>query len=330
MARRTTKVPDAWEDDDWEVQADKAAASAPMETSTPSPQAALSRAERLAQHAESNRRLWESAEAPPQQEAFHYLAATATTTPAIAHADFKPAVKVLSRKPAAAKKRDPATGLLSPDSDSDADEKKRAAASRLKPEEIRAKQQREREEKQRRYDEARAKIFGTGASNSAGTGGGNGGISNPSSGTSTPTPTSTSGTVTPPPRSADGRGGGGGRRGRGRGSAHAHRHNESRGGGEGGSSSNNSQQQRPGSQSAGGSGGSSRELYDPNYSPKPGFQLERRGNGNGNNDNGGAPLYRRSTPREEDQVIRAPRGPDGSGRGGFGFARRGAKAQGSG
>jgi hypothetical protein len=31
--------------------------------------------------------------------------------------------------------------------------------------------------------------------------------------------------------------------------------------------------------------------------------------------------------KDEDQIIRAPRGPDGSGRGGFGFARRGgAKA----
>lgn len=61
MAKRTTgKVPDAWEDDDWEVQADKAAA---VEEEEPEPQQQpqLSRAERLAQHAESNRKLWESA-----------------------------------------------------------------------------------------------------------------------------------------------------------------------------------------------------------------------------------------------------------------------------
>ncbi|KAI1137882.1 hypothetical protein F5Y05DRAFT_64909 [Hypoxylon sp. FL0543] len=276
MAKRTTtKVPDAWDDDDWEVQADRAVAEEEPEPQ-PQPQPQLSRAERLAQHAESNRKLWESAEAPP--DPFHYLAAR--PEPPLA-TTFKPAVKVLSRKPA--------QDSSAPDDD-DAEGKK---TPQLTPEEILAKQQREREEKQRRYDEARAKIFGTGT----GMGG-----SNPSSGTSTP------GAVTPP-RSADGRGPRG--RGRGRGGGGGARHNESRG------ERDRDSNQRPGSQSGG------RELYDPNYSPKPGFQLERRGN-NYNND-GGAPLSRRSTPREEDQVIRAPRGPDGSGRGGFGFAKRGAK-----
>ncbi|KAI1415587.1 hypothetical protein F5Y13DRAFT_146317 [Hypoxylon sp. FL1857] len=286
MAKRTTtKVPDAWEDDDWEVQADRAVAE---EESEPQPQSQpqLSRAERLAQHAESNRKIWESAEAPP--ETFHYLAAR--SDPPLA-TGFKPAVKVLSRKPVH-------------DSSSAADEDEQSKKTpQLTPEEILAKQQREREEKQRRYDEARAKIFGT--STGAGTGVGS---SNPSSGTSTP------GAVTPP-RSADGRGPRGRGRGRGGGGGGGgHRHNESRGDRD---RDNRDSNQRPGSQSGG------RELYDPNYSPKPGFQLERRGN-NYNND-GGAPLSRRSTPREEDQVIRAPRGPDGSGRGGFGFAKRGAK-----
>ncbi|KAI0152025.1 hypothetical protein F4776DRAFT_10002 [Hypoxylon sp. NC0597] len=281
MAKRTTKVPDAWEDDDWEVQADRAVAE---EESEPQPQSQpqLSRAELLAQHAESNKKLWESAEAPP--ETFHYLAAR--SDPPLA-TGFKPAVKVLSRKPV--------LGNSAPDED-EQDKK----VPQLTPEEILAKQQREREEKQRRYDEARAKIFGTGAGAGSGLG-----SSNPSSGTSTP------GAVTPP-RSADGRGPRGRGRGRGGGGG-GHRHNESRGERDRDKDSN----QRPSSQSGG------RELYDPNYSPKPGFQLERRGN-NYNSD-GGAPLSRRSTPREEDQVIRAPRGPDGSGRGGFGFAKRGTK-----
>ncbi|KAI1386859.1 uncharacterized protein F4822DRAFT_328326 [Hypoxylon trugodes] len=280
MARKaTTKVPDAWEDDDWEVQADKAAAAdeEPTSTSPPNPQAQLSRAERLAQHAESNRKLWESAEAPP--ETFHYLASRAdpplTST-------FKPAVKVLSRKP------------TSNPNDLD-DDDLASKTPQLTPSEILAKQQREREEKQRRYDEARAKIFGAGSSN-------------PSSGTSTP------GAVTPP-RSTDGGRGGPRGRGRGRGGG-GHRYNESR---------DREGSQRPSSQSGGGNG---RELYDPNYSPKPGFQFERRGGNNvgpNYNNDGGAPLSRRSTPREEDQIIRTPRGPDGSGRGGFGFAKRGAK-----
>lgn len=56
MGKNSTPVPDAWEDD-WETQADKMA----NEPEQPTPQAPLSKAERLAQHAEQNRKLWESA-----------------------------------------------------------------------------------------------------------------------------------------------------------------------------------------------------------------------------------------------------------------------------
>ena len=55
---KKTAVPDAW-DDDWESQADKteeAAAAAAAEE-----QVKISKAERLAKHAESNKQLWESA-----------------------------------------------------------------------------------------------------------------------------------------------------------------------------------------------------------------------------------------------------------------------------
>ena len=56
------------------------------------------------------------------------------------------------------------------------------------------------------------------------------------------------------------------------------------------------------------------ELYDPTYSPKPdSTYLQRRENG--------AP----SPKLEEGQPVRTPKGPDGSGRGGFGFASRGGK-----
>jgi len=61
--------------------------------------------------------------------------------------------------------------------------------------------------------------------------------------------------------------------------------------------------------------GPGRELYDPNYSPK----LEV----SGGRESDPGPPSRISTPRSEQQAIRAPRGPDGSGRGGFGFMRRG-------
>jgi hypothetical protein len=193
-------------------------------------------------------------------------------------------------------RRDPVTGLsqltLADDDDDDENQK-----PQLTPEEIRAKQQREREEKQRRYDEARAKIFGTSTTTNTNSGSKSGA----SSGASTP------GTVTPP-IGAGTRDSGGGRGGRGRGR------------GRGRNTENRGEYGRTVNQSTGG-----RELYDPNYSPKPGSSTERRGGYSGSNTGGGAPLHGYTMPRDEDQVIRAPRGPDGSGKGGFGFTRRGAK-----
>ncbi|KAI1190521.1 hypothetical protein F5B17DRAFT_76452 [Nemania serpens] len=292
MAGKRSEVPDAWDDDDWEVKADRAAAAATSyaEPEASESQVSMTKAQRLAQHAESNRKLWASAETPP--EPFHFLASRAEpplTT------EFKPAVKVLSRKPApkVITKRDPLTGTLSQlkveDEEEEDDDKNKI---QLTPEEIRAKQQRELEERQRRYEEVRAKIFGTTPAASA-----SGHSSNPSSGTSTP------GNATPPRSSGDGRGPRGRGRGRGGGGNGAYRHTDNR-------SDVGSSSQRPVSQS----GPSGRELYDPNYSPKPGPPLEKRG--------GGIPVAGRSTVRDEDQIIRSPRGPDGNSRG---FAKRGAK-----
>ncbi|KAI5862595.1 hypothetical protein GGS23DRAFT_83750 [Durotheca rogersii] len=283
MARRTTaQVPDAWEDEDWEVQADKAAA-VPDEERGREPLKAqqLSKAERLAQHAESNRKLWESADAPsPEPPSFHYIASR--SEPPLT-STFKPAVTVLSRKPTPSDGRNGGGGGGGEYDDDDADARKNGA--RLTPEQILAKQQRERDERQRRYDEARAKIFGT--SNDG-------------------APTAT----TPPPRSTDGRGPRGRARGGGRGggaAAAGYRHNNNYDNGN----------QRPGPQlgtGGAGAGAGGRELYDPNYSPMPGSHFERRGNSHGRRSPAAA-------PRDENQAIRAPRGPDGTGRGGFGFAR---------
>lgn len=53
------KIPDAWDDDDWEVQADRAA-----KEDSPVPetqQAPMTRAERLAKHAKEQQELWNSA-----------------------------------------------------------------------------------------------------------------------------------------------------------------------------------------------------------------------------------------------------------------------------
>jgi hypothetical protein len=51
-------VPDAW-DDDWETQADNADAT--IEVAKTEEQVKTSKAERLAKHAETNKKIWESA-----------------------------------------------------------------------------------------------------------------------------------------------------------------------------------------------------------------------------------------------------------------------------
>jgi hypothetical protein len=55
---KKSAVPDAW-DDDWESQADKADAAA--SAAKADEEVKISKAERLAKHAETNRKLWESA-----------------------------------------------------------------------------------------------------------------------------------------------------------------------------------------------------------------------------------------------------------------------------
>ncbi|KAL2261609.1 hypothetical protein VTK26DRAFT_3784 [Humicola hyalothermophila] len=269
---KNDKIPDAWDDEDWEVKADRAAKELPR---APEPQVPLTRAERLAKHAEEQRKLWESADAPEQQV---FLP---TTTPIPLTTPFKPAVKLLSRKPApqTIAKRDPTTGLQQLTLQ-DEDDERETEKTQETPEEARKRQQRELQEKQRRYEEARAKIFGD---------------SNPSSGQSTP------GSVTPP-LASEGRQG---HRGRGRG----------RGGGRGRDRDGGRQDRRHATHAP---TGETRELYDPSYPPKPGVHIQRRGDA--------SPQLgsRSSSPRAEDTIIRAPRGPDNSGRGGFGFARRGA------
>lgn len=51
-------IPDAWDDEDWEVQADKLAVQPEPE---PEPPRRMTAAERQALHAETNRKIWESA-----------------------------------------------------------------------------------------------------------------------------------------------------------------------------------------------------------------------------------------------------------------------------
>lgn len=67
IRKKGEKVPDAWDDDDWEAQADRAAKEPPKQEPAP----ALNKAERMELHRESNRKLWESAYAllPPPPSA---------------------------------------------------------------------------------------------------------------------------------------------------------------------------------------------------------------------------------------------------------------------
>ena len=191
---------------------------------------------------------------------FHFLAARDNVP---LKTEFKPALKVLSRKPVI-QKVDPVTGLakLTLDDEDDEEEQKKDKPT---PAQLRLEAQRQREEKQKRYEEARARIMGT------------------NSGSSSP------GTVTPPAGQEDGRGNRGKSRGR----------------------DNRTENRRPDSQSG------HKELFDPNYTPKPGVMIQKR--------NGEASQSGASALRNDEQVIRTPKGPDGSGRGGFGFANRGGK-----
>ena len=65
-------------------------------------------------------------------------------------------------------------------------------------------------------------------------------------------------------------------------------------------------------------GSKTRQLFDPNYNPKSDSTYVQKKEGQAS---GSRPL----TPAEE-PIIRTPKGPDASGKGGFNFAARGGKA----
>lgn len=186
--------------------------------------------------------------------------------------DFKPAMKLLSRKPTPqiAKKTDATAGVaglrIEDEDDSEEEARKKNAASLA---ERQAKAQKEREEKQRKYNEVRERLFGS------------------------PQPEEASTRESQSPA------------------------RNSRGKGRGGRDRNDSQPTSSADQSpARSSGRGGRALYDPTYSAKPNSVFLQRKD---------APdAGTQATPKTTlQQPIRAPRGPDGSGRGGFGFVPRG-------
>ncbi|KAH0565228.1 hypothetical protein GP486_001372 [Trichoglossum hirsutum] len=268
------KVPDAW-DDDWETQVDRQ-----NETVSPERAAKVSKAERLAKHAELNRKLWDSAESTDN---FLFLT---TKDDVPLKTEFRPAVKVLSRKPApkVGSQIDPASGmsqltLEGEEGGEDMDANRKHTPS---PEELRLKAQREREEKQRRYEEARERLFGSPAT---------------TPGTSSP------GTLTPP-KTGEGKGIKG--KGKGRSVWDGKPPTENA---PGSRSKKLPVDTTPDRTSDG------RQLYDPGYSAKPDSSfLQRRSVPQSDNI--------QPVPDEGQQPIRSPRGPDGSGRRGFGFSER--------
>ncbi|KAF1357028.1 hypothetical protein BDV97DRAFT_365716 [Delphinella strobiligena] len=252
-------LPDAW-DDDWVNVADKS-----QTLPTPQQPIKISRAERKAQHQEANKQLWQAAEEP---ERFHFLEAKghvpAKTT------DFKPTVKVLSRKPQIAKPQPDPTGhmaglIIDDGDDSEEEDRKRKEADFL---ERQKKAQLEREEKQRKYAEVRERLFGS--------------------------PASASASPSREPSAASQN-----RSGLNMDSRNSSRKGRARGGKE---SSPASATHSPARHAH------AKQLFDPGYVAKP------------------KPHRPRPTGPREEQPIRAPRGPENSGRGGFGFAPRGGRS----
>jgi len=119
----------------------------------------LTRSERKAKHVEANKQLWDAAERPERS----YFLESKGTPPL--KDEFKPQLKVLSRKPQPALKVasradiSGATAGLSIDDEEDSEEE----ARRKNAESLAERQRRaalDREEKQRKYAEVRQRLFG--------------------------------------------------------------------------------------------------------------------------------------------------------------------------
>lgn len=124
----------------------------------PGPALKLSKAQRRAQHLEQQKQLWDSAENPDR---FHWLEAQGVVP---LKQEFKPQVKLLSRKPNAPviAKKDTTDGVakMSLEDDEDSEEESRKKRE-SELEERQRKAKLEREEKQRKYAEARERIMGS-------------------------------------------------------------------------------------------------------------------------------------------------------------------------
>ncbi|KAF3481427.1 uncharacterized protein GIQ15_04186 [Arthroderma uncinatum] len=316
MSSQSNQVPDAW-DQDWENVADvydvklmefvrKQSQGSPS-AAEPVPEKKLStraaKAQRRAEHAEFNRQLWAEAETP---QTFHFLESRSTVP---IKSEYKAPMKVLARKPQSGGNKSASGleggvhGLSIGDNGDDDDDDFERRPGQLTYEERVAKAQKEREEKQRKYEEVRERLFGS---------------STPGSGNSSP------GNVTPPRQGQQQHQGGseGKRKGR---------NNRSNTGG------NRDGKERRERDNSNASGKASGRLYDPSYAPKANSSyLQRKEKEQTSSERDKelqSPLAQHQTqPQLQPQSpapqvpIRSPRGPDPSGRGGFGgFPSRGAR-----
>ena len=211
---------------------------------------------------------------------------------------FKPNVTLLSRKstpttgPISLAKKDPvsasAAGIsgLSVQDDEDDEEEETGKPKVLTAEERALQAQREREEKQKRYDEARERLFGSSSASTGAT------------------------TGTSPLRSNTPVRNGPVERGRGRGRGGVSSGGGVSMGGKEVKDARDGRDSRPGSSMS----GRSKQLFEPGYAAKPdSIYLQRREAAEAGT---GLPV--------EEQVIRAPKGPDGSGKG---FLRKSADTE---
>lgn len=203
-------------------------------------------------------------------------------------------MKVLSRKPTAPKPvtgTDGVAGMAQLGIDDLDDEEGGDKKQKLSPEEMMQKAQRDREEKQRRYEEAREKIFGPGNSGE------------------------TVASRLPGPAAGGSGDDGGGRKSRARGNKDSGSNRESKPLDSATSSRSSSLKSRTRQVPSTEQAGTKKQLYDPNQSAKPPT----------------VGIQRRPTEDVEavqmQQPIRAPKGPDGTGRGGFGFVARGGETK---
>jgi len=209
-------------------------------------------------------------------------------------------VKVLSRKPQTLAQESPSSSVAYPtqgshrlvattatageEGDLDDSDADSGKLRRLTLEECQAKAQRDREEKQRKYEEVRERLFGSSVTDSAASSPGN----------------------TPPPR-------------------YHHHHQGGDNKGRGRNRSNGSSRESRERKDSAFASTKSRQLFDPGYAAKPNSAyVQRRGTNQTLDDYNDEqqPQSQLQSPQPQ-HALRTPRGPDASGRGGFGFGHRG-------